>query len=95
MNSRNVSRSESYTYENGRFVKTHKDVLGQVTTSVYDPVSGLLSSKTDINGDVTSYTYDGFGKIKTMSQSSASDNSISTGWTWSNGSPANSSWFAY
>ena len=49
----NVSRSESYTYENGRFVKTHKDVLGQVTTSVYDPVSGLLSSKTDINGDVT------------------------------------------
>ena len=86
----NVSRSESYTYENGRFVKTHKDVLGQVTTSVYDPVSGLLSSKTDINGDVTSYTYDGFGKIKTMSQSSASDNSISTGWTWSNGSPANS-----
>ena len=86
----NTSRSESYTYENGRFVKTHKDVLGQVTTSVYDPVSGLLSSKTDINGDVTSYTYDGFGKIKTMSQSSASDNSISTGWTWSNGSPANS-----
>ena len=30
------------------------------------------------------------GFIKTMSQSSASDNSISTGWTWSNGSPANS-----
>jgi len=86
----NASRSESYTYENGRFVKTHKDVLGQVTTSVYDPVSGLLSSKTDINGDVTSYTYDGFGKIKTMSQSSAPDNSISTSWTWSNGSPANS-----
>ena len=82
------SRSESYTYENGRFVKTHKDVLGQVTTSVYDPVSGLLSSKTDIKGDVVSYTYDGFGKIKTMSQSSASDNSISTGWTWSNGNPA-------
>lgn len=84
----NTSRSESYTYESGRFVKTHKDVLGLITTSVYDPVSGLLSSKTDINGDVTSYTYDGFGKIKTMSQSSASDNSISTGWTWSNGSPA-------
>lgn len=62
-----TSRVESYTYEKGRFIKTHTDVLGQVESFVYDPVSGLLSSQTDIAGDESTFTYDGFGKIKTQS----------------------------
>lgn len=86
----NVTRSESYTYENGRFVKTHRNVLGQTESFVYDAVSGMLSSLTDVNNDVSTYTYDGFGKIKTRSQSSASNNGSSINWTWTNGSPSNS-----
>ena len=85
-----TSREESYTYENGRFVKTHKDVLGQIESFVYDPVSGLLSSQTDINGDQSTYSYDGFGKIKAQTQSSSSGNKVSTSWSWTNGSPSNS-----
>ena len=85
-----TSRMESYTYEKGRFIKTHTDVLGQVESFVYDPVSGLLSSQTDIAGDESTFTYDGFGKIKTQSLSSSSANKVSTSWTWTNGNPSKS-----
>ena len=81
---------ESYTYEKGRFIKTHTDVLGQVESFIYDPVSGLLSSQTDIAGDESTFTYDGFGKIKTQSLSSSSGNRVSTNWTWTNGNPSKS-----
>ena len=86
----NISREESYTYENGRFINTHTDVLGQVESFIYEPVSGLLSSRTDINGDKSTYSYDGFGKIKTQTLSSSSGNSASISWTWTNGNPSNS-----
>ena len=41
---------------------------GQIESSTYDAITGLLVSQTDISGDVYTYTYDGFGKIKTKSQ---------------------------
>lgn len=59
-------------------------------SSIYDPVSGLLSSQTDISGDKSTYTYDGFGKIKTQSLSSSSGNKATTTWAWTNGSPSRS-----
>lgn len=85
-----ISRSESYTYDNGRFLKTHTNVLNQVESSVYDAITSFLVSKTDVNGDVSRYEYDGFGKIKSQSQSSSSGNTITTNWTWANGSPTHS-----
>lgn len=86
----NTSRVESYKYVNGRFVDTHTDVLGQVESFIYEPVSGLMSSHTDINGDKSTYTYDGFGKIKTQTSSSSPGNNVLTSWTWTNGNPSKS-----
>ena len=56
-----ISRIESYAYDNGRFLKTYTNVLGQIESSTYDAITGLLVSQTDISGDVYTYTYDGFG----------------------------------
>jgi RHS repeat-associated protein len=44
----------------GQMVKS-RDALGKDTTFVYN--KGLLSSITDANGNVTSYTYDNFGRL--------------------------------
>lgn len=86
----NISRSESYKYDDGRFLQIHTDVLGQVDSFAYDAVSGLLMLEEDIVGNVSTYLYDGFGKIKTQSQSSSSGNIASIDWTWTNGSPSKS-----
>ena len=50
----------------------------------------MLVSQTDISGDVYTYTYDGFGKIKTKSQKSATGNTAMINWAWTNNSPNHS-----
>lgn len=85
-----ISRIESYAYDNGRFLKTYTNVLGQIESSTYDAITGLLVSQTDISGDVYTYTYDGFGKIKTKSQKSATGNTAMINWAWTNNSPNHS-----
>lgn len=85
-----TSRMESYKYVNGRFIETHTDVLGQIESFTYEPVSGLMSSHTNINGEKSTYIYDGFGKIKTQTLTSAPGNDVSTNWTWTNGNPSRS-----
>lgn len=85
-----ISRIELYAYDNGRFLKTYTNVLGQIESSTYDAITGLLVSQTDISGDVYTYTYDGFGKIKTKSQKSATGNTAMINWAWTNNSPNHS-----
>lgn len=64
--------------------------MGQIESSTYDAITGLLVSQTDISGDVYTYTYDGFGKIKTKSQKSATGNTAMINWAWTNNSPNHS-----
>ena len=73
----------------GRFLTTEKVNAGSVgdamvTTYEYSASTGLLKSKTDINGLVTSYGYDAFGKnnLTTMPDGT----SVATLIGWSNAS---------
>lgn len=86
----NTVRTESYTYKNGRFPDTYTNELGQTESFTYDDLTGLLGSKTNINGEVETYKYDGFGKVKEQIKSSMSGNTFVVNWSWTNGSPVNS-----
>ena len=44
-----------------RFALTTKNALGQATSATYDDRNGSFTSKTDLNGLVTSITTDAFG----------------------------------
>lgn len=81
-----AARTEHYQYD-----ATNRYVAGSwntafpnvKTTSVYDPVTGNLTSNTAPDGLVTSYTYDGFDRVK-----SATDNNgkvTNTSFAWATG----------
>ncbi len=57
----------SLTYEYDPSVQTHvtkmTDSFGYQSTATYNLLYGSLASETDINGNVTSYVYDQFGRL--------------------------------
>lgn len=54
--------STTYTYD-GLYPKTETDVFGNVTTTTYDYLTGLVTSIVDSNGVSTDYTYDKDGNV--------------------------------
>lgn len=61
-----VVRSSSCTYtESGRFVSSKKDPLNQTVSYTWDEKKGLLMKSTDRIGN-TSYVYDRFGQITSI-----------------------------
>lgn len=81
----NEARTETFTYNSGRFIASHTNHLNQKTSFVYELASGLVTSKTDPDGITYSYTYDGFGNIK--NESNSLGRSVATSWAWANGDP--------
>ncbi|MFA6922989.1 MAG: RHS repeat-associated core domain-containing protein [Bacteroidales bacterium] len=57
------SRTSTLEYdEKGRFVTKSTNSLNQFSEAEYDSKTGNVTSSTDINGLITTYTYDGFGR---------------------------------
>ncbi|MGV8094876.1 MAG: RHS repeat-associated core domain-containing protein [Mangrovibacterium sp.] len=71
--------SESFVYDDwGRTIRS-TDVLGIVSTSVYDPGTGLMSTFTS-KGNTVTYSYDAWGRV---TQESGTDGTIrNTGYLW-------------
>ena len=60
-------RSQSFSYdEKGRFMVGTTNSLGHTSFKTFDPASGNVLSETDINGLVTNYSYDEFGRLTTI-----------------------------
>lgn len=61
----NQITSHTYIYEPSQhlFVKTDQDALGNDTTMVSDPATGMPTSVTDVNNETTGYTYDSMGRV--------------------------------
>jgi len=61
------TRTNSFTFDaKGRFLLTQKNALNHISYfNIYDIKIGKPLQTVDINGLITSYTYDGFGREKT------------------------------
>ncbi|MEJ2746843.1 MAG: sugar-binding protein, partial [Anaerolineae bacterium] len=57
-----------YVYDNDRHtdIAMVTDSYGLVATTTFDGPTGRITSRTDPNGQTTSYTYDAFGRISTI-----------------------------
>ncbi len=61
------TRTETMTYSNdGRFLESHTDAMGNTTSYQYINRNGLLRSVTDPNGLVTTYHYDMLGNVTSI-----------------------------
>lgn len=62
------TRTTNATYdERGRFITSFSNALDQASYKTTDPLLGKTLTETDLNGLVTSFFYDGFGRlIKTV-----------------------------
>ena len=61
------TRTEIMTYSNdGRFLDSHTDAMGNTTSYQYINRNGLLRSVTDPNGLVTTYHYDMLGNVTSI-----------------------------
>jgi RHS repeat-associated protein len=103
----NLSRSTSYTYDSSnRYVETSTNSLGQVSSIVYDYKWGKPMMTTAIDGLITSFTYDGFGRSKTSTSPTNVVTSIDYLWAigekenslhkmeqLSQGAPSQTSWY--
>lgn len=59
------SRTNSFEYDSKRrFILKTTNALGHYSLATYDAKTGNMLSSTDINGLVTRYEYDGFGRLK-------------------------------
>jgi len=78
----------SYQYDPlGQFVVQTTNPLGQISTATYDPKWGKPISQTDIDGLVTTFTYDGYGKPLTVT---TPDNlTTNTSYSWVQSGDAN------
>jgi RHS repeat-associated protein len=78
-----TSRTESYTYDpRNRFVTSVINFSFPTVTSTkqFHIITGTLTNETNSDGYVTSYTYDGFGRIKTVSDNNGMVSTTSMGW---------------
>jgi RHS repeat-associated protein len=57
----------NYIYDpTDTYVAQTTDSFSTVSTTTYDPLYGTIASSTDINGNTTSYSYDAFGRLASM-----------------------------
>jgi RHS repeat-associated protein len=61
---------DTYTFDANSYLASVTDAAGtsqaQTTTTVFDPVTNLLTSQTDPLGRTTTYSYDGLGNITSL-----------------------------
>ena len=91
-----VSRSQSMTYSNGRFLKKKTDnQFNETVTYNYDEPRGLLKSKVDRLG-TTSYEYDNFGRLKQTTYPDGLKTANALQWAGTtSGKPKNAKYYSY
>jgi len=84
-----TSRTSTLGYDAlGRFVISKTNPLNQTEYCTYDNIYGNITNTTDINGLITSYTYDGLGRLtKTITPTGQA---ISVSRSWDNSGLSNS-----
>jgi RHS repeat-associated protein len=81
-------RKNTLTYTpNYRFLETSTNILGQVTTTKYDPTWGSLASITGVDGLTTSYGFDELGREVSVSPPGGYTINTSYRWSSSQGNP--------
>ncbi|MBO4719364.1 MAG: VCBS repeat-containing protein [Prevotella sp.] len=81
LNTTFAARTESTTYDTkGRFLLKQTNSMGHTITNSVDVYSGLMYSSVDANSITTGYTYDSFGRCKTVTTSIGST-TITVNWS--------------
>ncbi|MBU2554266.1 MAG: hypothetical protein KKF98_07370 [Bacteroidetes bacterium] len=81
----NYTYSEDYQHRFVTETKNTLDGVDYITSTTYDPAMGLPLTSTDLNGLVTAYEYDGFGRLQ---QTTYPDGVIDINRLfWANGNP--------
>ncbi|MEI6577517.1 MAG: RHS repeat-associated core domain-containing protein [Bacteroidota bacterium] len=74
-------RMLKYVYDiNNRFAEKISNSLDQFVMVKHDPITGFVHDKVDINGLITSYHYDNFGRINAIDRPDAVTESSSITW---------------
>lgn len=82
-----ASRVISYSYDQKyRFIEiTTNNPYSNSLVQRYDPRTGNMTEETGIDGNKTTYTYDGFGRIKTLQAPQSSPITYEYNWSIGNG----------
>ena len=76
-----TARTVTYTYDSkGRFQTSETDPLGHTSSVVHQPTTGLVASKTDIDGLTTSFSYDALGRVCTEIRPDGTVRNVSFHW---------------
>lgn len=76
-----TTRSSSFEYDDeGRFATKKTNAINQSETATFDPKWGKPLKSTTIDGLMTTYIYDGFGRLEEMTPSTG--NTAKTSWIW-------------
>ncbi len=74
-------RSQSYNYDaKGRFMVSTTNSLSHTSFKTFDPASGNVLTETDINGLVTNYAYDEFGRLTSVNHPDGTATQVTRGW---------------
>jgi len=74
-------RSQSYNYDaKGRFMVSTTNSLSHTSFKTFDPASGNVLTETDINGLVTNYAYDEFGRLTSINYPDGTSTQVTRGW---------------
>ncbi|MFZ4581241.1 MAG: SpvB/TcaC N-terminal domain-containing protein [Paludibacter sp.] len=80
------AQSTTYEYDDYfRLCTSVKNALGQTARTTYDYATGNVKDKTDVNGFVTEYVYEEFGRLDKEKQPNGEEISYKTEWTNSYG----------
>jgi RHS repeat-associated protein len=79
------SRYVNWDYDTkGRFPIKTTNALTQFSQKQYDGRFGTVTQTTDVNGNITNLTYDGFGRLKSSASSDSGNYTVS--YVWPSGS---------
>jgi RHS repeat-associated protein len=90
-------RETTMTYSSdGRFITSKTDILGNTETYSYNTITGNLSSRTDANNLTTSFTYDGFDRLKKTVYPDNTESSTAYCWSSENSdAPGDACFYLY
>ena len=87
------TRTSSVKYDNkNRFIIKKTNSLGQFTEATYDEALGVVKTSKDINGLVSTFTYDAFGR-QTETLVPDGTHSVNT-MAWCNGTPSGALYYS-
>lgn len=85
--------TEQMVYDSkGRFLLEKTNPLGHKMQYTVEPKYGNVLAEKDANNLLNSYTYDGFGRVKTKTNALGITTDVS--WHWSNSSPVNTLYYS-